>query len=63
MKSKSTHTDTIIKDCRSCAHQRDGLQSIDDAPPICWSCLNAQDAFRFPLPYWKPRDENSKDKR
>jgi len=63
MKSKSTHTDTNIKSCLSCAHYNEGLESIDDAPPVCWSCLGAQQAFMFPLPYWKPKDEDSKDKR
>jgi len=61
MKSKSTHTDTNIKSCQSCQHFITGL-SIDDAAPVCWDCLGAQAAFMFPLPYWKPKDEDSKHK-
>lgn len=42
-------------DCNTCKHHTQG-QSIDDAPPICWDCLNNMRLSGVDLPQWEKQE-------
>lgn len=50
-----SHTDTDVKSCASCKYDPVVKRSIDDAPPICWTCINTAVVLEFPLPMWTPK--------
>ena len=50
-----SHTDTEVKSCATCKHDPIVKRSVDDAPPICWNCINTAIVLEFPLPMWTPK--------